>query len=355
MDLTATGSVPERKAGSVPERRHASLDQIRTAVAAATTVSAVGARTHWEVGGPPPEHAVEVSAPVGVSTYDPADLTVTVNAGTTCAELATVLAAAGQECPLDPRSAQATVGGTLAVGLSGHRRLRYGPLRDCVLEVRFVTADGRLVTGGGPTVKNVTGYDLPRLLVGSLGTIGVMVRVILRCQPLAPLAEWTVMDSDPFDARRRAFRPSCMVWDGRRTHVLLEGVRADVAAERATIASQPSPEPVWPEGPHRGRMSVRPGALRALAPALDATGVRWLAEVGVGTVHVASDTDSGLARARAVAEAVGGWMLRERGAPALDGFGAAAPNPGVSERVRAAFDPTGKLSPGRLPGTRIDG
>ena len=341
MDLTATGSVPERSIA-------VDVDELRAAVATATTVSTVGGRTHWEVGGAPPEHAVEVSAPGGVTKYDPADLTVVVNAGTTCAELGAVLAAAGQECPLDPRSGRATVGGALAVGLSGHRRLRYGPLRDYVLEVRFVTADGRLVTGGGPTVKNVTGYDLPRLLVGSLGTIGVMVRVILRCQPLAAVAEWTVTDGDPFDVRRRTFRPSCIVWDGHRTHVLLEGVPADVAGERAAIRSEPSPAPVWPDGPHRGRLSVRPGLLPALAPALDGTGVHWLAEVGVGTVHVASDSDTGLARARAIAEGAGGWMLREHGAPALDGFGSARPNPGMTERVRAAFDPTGKLSPGRL-------
>jgi len=77
-------------------------------------------------------------------------------------------------------------------------------------------------------------------------------------------------------------------------------------------------------------------------------GVRWLAEVGVGTVHVASDTDTGLAGARAIAEREGGWMLREHGAPALDGFGSARPNPAIAERVRVAFDPTGKLSPGRL-------
>ena len=136
----------------------------------------VGGRTHWEVGGPPPD-GVEIGAPEGVFLYDPAELTVTVGAGTTVADLAGVLAAAGQECVLDPRDpTRATVGGTLAAGLSGHRRLRYGPLRDRLLEVRFVTGDGRVVKGGGPTVKNVTGYDVPRLLVGSLGTIGSSCR-----------------------------------------------------------------------------------------------------------------------------------------------------------------------------------
>ncbi len=86
-------------------------------------------------------------------------------------------------CALDPRDPAATIGGILACGLSGWRRLRHGPLRDHVLEVRFVTAQGRLVKAGGPTVKNVTGYDLPRLLVGSFGTLGVLAQVTLRCRP----------------------------------------------------------------------------------------------------------------------------------------------------------------------------
>jgi FAD/FMN-containing dehydrogenase len=78
-------------------------------------------------------------------------------------------------------------------------------------------------------------------------------------------------------------------------------------------------------------------------------GLRWLAEVGVGTVHVAADDPVLLGAARAVAESAGGWMLREVGAPDLDGFGAALPNAAVMARIKDAFDPTGKLSPGRLP------
>jgi hypothetical protein len=102
-------------------------------------------------------------------------------------------------------------------------------------------------------------------------------------------------------------------------------------------------------------VSVRPAALRDLAPQLDRSGARWLAEVGVGTVHVAADDEATLARARAAAEAAGGWMLREAGAPGLDGFGVALPNARLSARVHAAFDPTGKCSPGRLPLGATDG
>jgi glycolate oxidase FAD binding subunit len=335
------------------------VDDLCLAVAEASVVAPVGSRTHWEVGGPPPTGAdvVHVSAPDGVVTYDPADLTVTIGAGTRCDELSEVLAAEGQECALDPRDPAATVGGVLATGLSGHRRLRQGPLRDRVLEVRFVTADGRLVKAGGPTVKNVSGFDLPRLLVGSLGTIGVLVQVTLRCQPSAEASEWFTADVDPFALRRALYRPSCLAWDGTTTHVLLEGAAADVDAERSRIGAPAAraDRPAWPEGAHRGRVSVRPSAVADLAPVLDGSGVRWLAEVGVGTVHVAADDARALAHARDAAEAAGGWLLREAGAPELDGFGVRAPNARLAERVRAAFDPTGKCSPGRLPRSAADG
>jgi glycolate oxidase FAD binding subunit len=337
------------------------IDSLCEVVAAADAIAPMGARTHWEVGGPAPTGpaVVHVSAPDGVVTYDPADLTVTVGAGTTCAELTQILGDAGQECALDPRDARATVGGVLATGLSGHRRLRLGPLRDRVLEVRFVTADGRVVKAGGPTVKNVSGYDLPRLLVGSLGTIGVIVQVTLRCQPRPASSEWFLTDADPSAARRALYRPSCIAWDGTTTHVLLEGVPADVDAERTRLGAPAAraAAPVWPDGRHRARISVRPSVLRVLAPDLDAAGVRWLAEVGVGTVHVAADHERALLQARAAATGAGGWMLREAGAPGLDGFGVGLPNARLGERVRAAFDPAGKCSPGRFPrtSTTVDG
>ncbi len=337
------------------------LDRVRAlqaTVAAADAVVPVGARTHWEIGDPT-TGGVEVQAPGGIVTYDPAELTVTVGAGITVGELGAVLGEAGQECPLDARAPEATVGGVLATGLSGPRRLRYGPLRDRLLEVRFVTADGRLVKGGGPTVKNVTGYDVPRLLVGSMGTIGVVVQVTLRSQPHSRVARWITTHADPFEACRRMFRPSCIAWDGVTTHVLLEGHPDDVAAEAnaagldAGTDADPAVDagPGWPDGPHRGRISVRPSRVRAVGPALgEIDGVRWLAEVGVGTVHVAAAEPEGLVAARAVATAHEGWLLREAGAPGVSGYGRELPNLAIVQRIRAAFDPTGKLSPGRLPG-----
>jgi glycolate oxidase FAD binding subunit len=323
---------------------------VADAVAAAARVDPTGAGTHREVGGPPPADAVPVRAPSGVVRYEPADLTVCVAAGTTVAELQSVLGAEGQECALDPRDPAATVGGTLASGLSGMRRLRVGPLRDQVLEVRMAMADGRLVRGGGPTVKNVTGYDVPRLFVGSFGTLGVATRVILRCRPRPAATSWGATSDDPDSVAARCFRPSAVVWDGESTRVLTEGHEDDVRTTAARAGLEACRAPVLPEGEHRGRASVPAASVVALGRLLARMGdVRWLAEVGVGTVHLATDSEHALGRARQAAQDTGGWMLREAGAPGLDGFGVELPNGAVMARVRDAFDPDAKLAPGRLP------
>jgi glycolate oxidase FAD binding subunit len=330
------------------------LDELCAAVAAARVVVPVGARTQWEVGGAPygGDGATEVRAPRGVVAYDPADLTVTVGAGTPVRDLEATLAEQGQECGLDPRDGAATVGGVLACGLSGTRRLRYGPVRDTVLEVRFVTGDGRVVKGGGPTVKNVTGYDLPRLLVGSFGTLGVIAQVTLRCRPRAQARAWGSSSSAPAGIAGTAFRPSSLLWDGRATWVLVEGVAADVEREVRSCGVDPVERgPELPAGAHRGRISVAPGALADVGGALERIeGVRWLAEWRVGTVHVACDDADGLRAARAAAHAAGGWMLREAGGgDGFDGFGVELPNRELHRRIKDSFDPGGKCNPGRLP------
>ncbi len=324
--------------------------ELARTIAAAEAVVAVGSGTHAGVGGAVLS-ATEVTVPGGIVAFEPADMTATVNAGTTFAELEAGLAAAGQECPLDPRDSEATVGGIVACGLSGPRRLALGPLRNQLLEVTFVTADGRVVRGGGPTVKNVTGYDIPRLFTGSLGTLGILVQVILRTQPIAAASQWFRSSGDPFDLVGALRGAGTIRWDGTETHILLEGHRADIDAQVRAVALEPAAPGALPAGPHRGRISVEPNLVSELVDGLRGIDVRWAVELGVGTVHVAADDPAALHAAREVAQACGGWLLREAGAPDLDPFGAPFPAVAVQQRLRAALDPTGKLSPGRVPAT----
>ncbi|MHB1854708.1 MAG: FAD-binding oxidoreductase, partial [Acidimicrobiales bacterium] len=126
-------------------------------------VAVRGGATQWDVGGPVHPDVRIVAAPAGVVDHRPEEMLVRVRAGTTMAELAGVLDRAGQMVPLDPADPErATVGGILSVGRAGLRRLRHGPVRDHVLEIRYVSAGGELVKAGAPVVKNVSGFDLVR-------------------------------------------------------------------------------------------------------------------------------------------------------------------------------------------------
>jgi glycolate oxidase FAD binding subunit len=129
--------------------------------------------------------------------HEPADLTVTIQAGKSLADLQRHLAESGQFLALDPPSSQnATIGGILAVNASGPSRHAYGTARDLILGMRAVQADGRIIKAGGRVVKNVAGYDLSRLFIGSLGSLGVIVEACFRLAPL-PRAERTAVVSLP--------------------------------------------------------------------------------------------------------------------------------------------------------------
>jgi len=132
-----------------------------------------------------------------VVEYEPSDLTATVQAGKTLADFQRHLAEHGQSLALDPPSPQeATIGGILAVNASGPSRHAYGTARDLILGMRAVQADGRIIKAGGRVVKNVAGYDLSRLFIGSLGTLGIIVEASFRLAPM-PRAERTAVVSLP--------------------------------------------------------------------------------------------------------------------------------------------------------------
>ena len=232
-------------------------------------VTITGAATR---GGPVPGVRV-VRAPTGIDWLRGDEMTVCCGAGTLVAELDEALAAVGQCVAIPPSG---TVGGALAAGRSGLRRLGYGPVRDALLQARYVSAAGDVVKAGGPTVKNVSGFDLCRLLVGSLGTLGFIGEVILRTRPRARHEQWYATTADPIETFRRLYRPTSMLWDGTTTWVLLEGHPDDVADSAACRRPDEAAGP--PALPTGGRWSIPPSELKSLRGT-------FVAEVGVGVVH----------------------------------------------------------------------
>src|SRR5437660_7832676 len=124
----------------------------------------------------------------GIVEYEPSEFTFTALAGTRVTEIAEALRKRGQYLPFDPmwQEAGATLGGTVASGLSGPGRFRFGGLRDFILGVRFVDGTGRLLRMGGKVVKNAAGFDLPKFFVGSLGRFGVLAELTFKVFPRPP-------------------------------------------------------------------------------------------------------------------------------------------------------------------------
>ncbi|HEX6817531.1 MAG TPA: FAD-binding oxidoreductase, partial [Ktedonobacterales bacterium] len=155
-----------------------------------------GGGTHLSLGFPPrrADLVLDLTRLNQVLDYVPHDQTVTAQAGMRFTALQSALAQAGQWLALDPLLApEATIGGVVATNATGARRLRYGGVRDQIIGVRVATADGVLAKGGGKVVKNVAGYDLPKLFTGSLGTLGLIVSATFRVYPLTPQSRTVVL------------------------------------------------------------------------------------------------------------------------------------------------------------------
>ncbi|MDH3707876.1 MAG: FAD-binding protein [Acidimicrobiia bacterium] len=293
------------------------LEQFVDEVGDTGAVAVRGGGTQWDVGGAVDAAAREVRAPSGIVELIPEEMTVTVRAGTTVDELHRSLAEGGQRTALS--GGAGTVGGALAVGRDTIHRRGRGLARDSLLQARYVSAEARLVTAGGPTVKNVSGFDLCRLLVGSLGTLGLLAELILRTNPVPAAARWLrVDDVDPHAELPRLGTASSVLWDGRSTWVHLEGHGVDVDAEADRLGKRFVGVDGPPELPPH-RWSTTPRALAALD---GATTGPFVAELGVGTVHAtrpapARPVDDGLRR--------------------------------LNLQVKQQFDPTNRLNPGRDP------
>lgn len=169
-------------------------ETVRDAAGRGQALRPRGGGTKDFLGREPVGELLDTRSLNGVVSYDPSELVITVLAGTPLASLQQVLAAEGQHIPFEPPhfGSDATVGGCIASGLSGPARSARGGLRDYVLGVRIIDGRGDLLKFGGQVMKNVAGYDVPRLMSGSMGTLGLIVEVSLKVLPLPP-AEASVM------------------------------------------------------------------------------------------------------------------------------------------------------------------
>jgi glycolate oxidase FAD binding subunit len=176
------GPIPIIKPQSVSELR----DVVRRAAGAGEAIYPVGGQTMLGLGLPPtkPGTAVDLRGLARVIDYPARDMTITVQAGITVAKLQELLATENQRLPVDvPMPARATLGGALSVNVSGPRRYGYGTLRDYLIGFSAINDEGQEIKAGGRVVKNVAGYDLCKLFVGALGTLGIITQATLKLRP----------------------------------------------------------------------------------------------------------------------------------------------------------------------------
>lgn len=382
-------------------RRPASLAEARAAVlepAGPLLFRGAGTKLAW--GGPVPAGAtvVETSGLSAVLTHNAADGTASVQAGVPLADFQARLAEHDQWLAIDPPHVAegATIGGILAANDAGPRRLRYGAMRDLVIGLTVVLSDGTVARSGGHVIKNVAGYDLPKLLCGSLGTLGLIAEVVVRLHPLPEASATLTVEADPatatgivVDLLSSPVVASAADWaDGvlwvrveghpRAVADQLETVRrlaADHGAGRADRVEGEEERAAWSRltATHTGaedqtvaRAATLPDRFPAAATVLDQAAGRAGVEaelashVGLG-LHTAR-LRGGDARAHAAAvEAwrhrvgeLGGHVVVRRHLPGVedhaDVWGPPPAGLALMRRVKEQLDPGGRCAPGRFVG-----
>jgi len=290
-----------------------------------------------------------------------ADLTVTVEAGCTIAELQRTLAQHGQRLAIDPLwPERATVGGILSTNDSGSLRLAYGALRDLIIGITLVLADGTIAKSGGKVVKNVAGYDLPKLATGGLGTLGVITRAVFRLHPL-PRNTRTLSIAVPDAAAMQRvilailgaqLAPAAVQARNGSVDILLEGTLDGIAAQESAIkefgaVKEGSPavwnarEELWGD-----RTTVKFTTLPSRISTASARFSRFVIQAtGIGFAPFEGD----LAELRAAMEKDGGSLVI-LGRTKLDAWGTPGDALPLMRAVKDQFDPKGTLNPGRFVG-----
>jgi len=338
--------------------------QVVTAAALRQTLQIRGGNSKAFLGQPCEATSLDVSQHRGIVSYDPVELVVTARAGTPIKALEQVLADNNQMLPFEPPhfGENATLGGTIAVGLSGPSRPFAGSVRDYVLGVKMINGRGEILRFGGQVMKNVAGYDCSRLMAGAMGTLGVLLEISLKVLP-KPAAEITLIQTmsanqaleTMYAWAAKSIPLSAACYDGKQLYLRLSGSASAVAGTATLVGGDAldngadfwrqikehqypffqTEQPLW-------RLS-----LPATAPLLELPG-QWLIDWGGAQRWLASDADA--EQIREQTKSAGGHATLFRNAAAkTDRF--QTPDQAVMvlhKRLKNSFDPKGILNPGRL-------
>ena len=336
-------------------------ERIRDAAAGGTPLRLRGGGSKDFYGNEPRGAILDTRSYAGIASYEPTELVMTARCGTPLSTVERLLEENRQCLPFEPPhfGAEATFGGCVAAGLSGPRRASAGGLRDFVLGVKLVDGRGRALGFGGQVMKNVAGYDIARLVAGSLGTLGLIAEASIKVLPL-PATELSLRLEMSQEAALHAMNRwggqplpiSATAWNDGELCVRLSGsaaaVRAAVAKIGGTALDDPDafwravreqthpffdgPEPLW-------RI-----ALSSTCPPLDIAG-RVLIEWGGGLRWLKSE-----ANPRSVVQRAGGhatlFRANDKGAGVFTSLEPVAMR--LHRGLKAAFDPAGILNPGRM-------
>jgi glycolate oxidase FAD binding subunit len=376
------------------------VEAVRESAHGGKSLLFVGGGTELDLGSPPErlDAALRTTNLNRIVEYEPSDQIVVVEAGLTLEVLQETLAPHRQRLALDPpRPGRATLGGIVASNAFGPRRARFGSVRDLILGVSLVRADGVLARSGGKVVKNVAGFDLPKLLVGSLGTLGLIATATFRLHPLPEesatlliLRQSARQVRDLVAAIRQAqLEPTSVVAFWRRPSafdvaVRFEGFRAGVEeqasqllalsgiARSGELLSPSAATSLWEEhdalrtaAPLRAKLAALPASIEEVADsavpplldALESPALLWYATLGIGFVSgIPSPPERAAEAVVEVRRRLGsGGTLVLLAAPAavreLAGvWGALPPSLSLMRGVKSRLDPQRRLSPGRFVG-----
>lgn len=349
------------------DQADALVEQVVAAHDRHSPLSIVGSGSKAFYGHAAPGETLSVMGHTGIVNHEPTELVLTARAGTPLGEIEAALAEQGQQLPFEPPhfSGRGTLGGAIAAGLAGPARPYAGSVRDMVLGLRLINGQGELMRFGGEVMKNVAGYDVARLNVGALGTLGVITEVSLKVLP-APASTATLALEIPAsechprtEAWLRSGRPvSAVAHDGERLYLRLSGTTSAVADAVSDIGGEPLPESTarafWqslrdqthpffdPSAEPLWRLSLPPGA--DLTPFGTPSLLEWAGQ----QLWVRERADAHAIREAATA--AGGSATLFRGE--LPDVSVFHPLDAVKRRLhqslKAAFDPRGILNAGRL-------